>query len=101
VEAGHDGAEYVLTGPESLSHREQVATIGEGIGRPLHFEEISPDEARRELPFPAPAMDMLLKAWAAALGHPALVTAAVEEITGGPARTFRDWVADHAGELRA
>lgn len=100
LEEGHEGAEYVLTGPESLSHREQVITIGEGIGRPLRFEEISPEEARRELPFPAPAMDMLLKAWAAALGHPALVTSTVEEITGRPARTFRDWVADHAAELR-
>ncbi len=100
VEEGLDGAEPVLTGPEPLSHREQVAAIGEGIGRPLRFEEISPDEARRELSFPAPALDMLLKAWSAALGHPALVTSTVAEITGRPARTFRDWVADHAGELR-
>jgi uncharacterized protein YbjT (DUF2867 family) len=100
LEEGHEGAEYVLTGPESLSHREQVAAIGEGIGRPVRFEEISPEEARCELPFPAPALDMLLKAWAAALGHPALVTSTVAEITGRPARTFRDWVADHAGELR-
>jgi uncharacterized protein YbjT (DUF2867 family) len=100
LEDGHEGAEYVLTGPESLSHREQVATIGEVIGRPLRFEEISPEEARRELPFPTPALDMLLRAWAAAMGHPAFVTSTVEEITGRPARTFRDWVADHAGELR-
>ena len=99
LEEGHDGAEPVLTGPEPLSHREQVSTIGEVIGRPLRFEEISPDEARRELPFPAPVLDMLLKAWAAALGHPALVTSTVAEITGRPARTFRSWVADHAGEL--
>lgn len=101
VEEGLDGAEPVLTGPEPLSHREQVAAIGEGIGRPLRLAEISPDEARRELPFPAPALEMLLKAWAAALGHPALVTAAVAEITGRPARTFRDWVADHAVAFRA
>ncbi|HET9210691.1 MAG TPA: NAD(P)H-binding protein [Thermoanaerobaculia bacterium] len=101
LEEGHEGAEYVLTGPESLTHREQVATIGEGIGRPLRLEEISPEEARREIPFPAPAMDMLLKAWAAALGHPALVTSTVAEITGRPARTFREWVGDHAGDLRA
>ncbi|PYQ58949.1 MAG: hypothetical protein DMF53_19595 [Acidobacteria bacterium] len=101
LEDGLEGAEPVLTGPESLSHREQVATIGEGIGRPLRFEEISPDEARRELPFPAPVMDMLLKAWAAAMGHPALVTSTVAEITGKPARTFREWVADHAEAFRA
>ena len=28
-EDGHAGAEYVLTGPQSLSQSEQVATIGE------------------------------------------------------------------------
>ncbi|MFL6263059.1 MAG: NAD(P)H-binding protein [Thermoanaerobaculia bacterium] len=101
LEDGHGRAEYVLTGPESLSQREQVTAIGEGIGRPLRFEEISSEEARRELPFPASALDMLLKAWAAALGHPALVTSTVEEVTGKPARSFRDWVSDHTGELRA
>lgn len=99
LEEGHDGAEYVLTGPESLSQREQVATIGEVIGRPLRFEELSPDEARRELPFPAPAQDMLLNAWRAALGQPALVTSTVAEVTGSPARTFCDWVIDHAEEF--
>jgi len=101
LEEGHDGAEYVLTGPQSLSQREQVVTIGEVIGRPLRLEELSPEEARRELPFPVPALNMLLNAWAAAIGQPALVTSTVEEITGRPARTFRDWVVDHAEDFRA
>lgn len=83
LEAGHDGAEYVLTGPQSLSQLEQVATIADVIGRPLRFEELSPDEARRELGFPEGAINMLLNAWAAAIGQPALVTATVAEITGG------------------
>jgi uncharacterized protein YbjT (DUF2867 family) len=99
LETGHEGAEYVLTGPESLSHREQVVTIGEVIGRPLRFEEMSPEEARRELPFPAGALNMLLNAWSAAVGIPAFVTSTVAEITGRPARTFRDWVTDHAEEF--
>jgi len=101
LEAGHDGAGYVLTGPESLSQLEQVATIGDVIGRSLRFEEMSPEEARRELLAPAPVVDMLLNAWAAALGQPALVTSTVAEITGRPAGTFRDWVTDHAEEFRA
>jgi uncharacterized protein YbjT (DUF2867 family) len=101
LEDGHEGAEYVLTGPQSLSQREQVATIGDVIGRPLRLEEISPDEARRELSFPAPALSMLLNAWAAAVGVPALVTSTVAEITGRPARTFRDWATDHAEAFRA
>lgn len=100
LEDGHEGKDYVLTGPESLTQREQVVTIGEVIGRPLRLEEISPDEAHRELGFPAPALSMLLNAWAAAVGQPALVTSKVEEITGRPARTFRDWVMDHAEEVR-
>jgi uncharacterized protein YbjT (DUF2867 family) len=95
-EDGHAGAEYVLTGPESLSQLEQLSTIGRVIGRSLRVEEISPDEARREgLP------RMLLDAWAAAVGQPAFVTSKVEEITGAPARTFLNWATDHAREFRA
>ena len=101
LDAGHNGAEYVLTGPGSLSHREQVQTIGEVIGRTVRFEEITPDEARRQLGFPEPAMTMLLDAWAAALGQPAFISPAAAEITGRRARTFREWVADHAVEFGA
>jgi uncharacterized protein YbjT (DUF2867 family) len=102
LERGHDRGDYVLTGPAALNHREQIATIGEVIGKPLRLEEISPEEARRELLtiMPAPAIEMLLKAWAAALGHPALVTSTVSDITGTPARTYRDWVTDHLAEFR-
>lgn len=101
LEAGHDGAEYVLTGPQSLSQLEQVITIGDVIGRSLRFAEISPEEWRREMLAPASVANMLLDAWAAAIGQPALVTSTVAEITGSPARTFRDWVTDHAEEFRA
>jgi uncharacterized protein YbjT (DUF2867 family) len=102
-EDGHARAEYVLTGPQSLSQFEQISTIGRVIGRSLRIEEISPDEARRELLalMPAFIVNMLLDAWAAGIGQPALVTSTVAEITGAPARTFRDWATDHAAEFRA
>ncbi len=48
-EIGHAGADYVLTGPESLSQAEQVEIIGQVIGRPLRLQDISPEEARREM----------------------------------------------------
>ena len=100
-EDGHAGAEYVLTGPQSMSQFEQVQTIGSVIGRSLRMEEISPDEARRELLaiMPAFIVNMLLDAWAAAIGQPALVTSTVAEITGAPARTFHEWANDHAAEF--
>jgi len=45
---GHTGGDYVLTGPESLSQAEQVKIIGDVRGRPIRFEELSPDEFRSE-----------------------------------------------------
>ncbi|HKQ73651.1 MAG TPA: NAD(P)H-binding protein [Blastocatellia bacterium] len=101
-EDGHGGKDYVLTGPQSLSQSEQVSIIGAVIGRSLRFEEISPEEARRELlaVMPLPVIQMLLNAWAAAIGQPAFVTSAVANITGTPALTFRDWAIDHAAEFR-
>jgi uncharacterized protein YbjT (DUF2867 family) len=102
-EDGHSGAEYVLTGPQSLSQFEQISIIGRVVGRSLLIEEMSPDEARRELLalMPAFVVNMLLGAWGAAIGQPAFVTSAVAEITGTPARTFREWATDHAAEFRA
>jgi uncharacterized protein YbjT (DUF2867 family) len=101
-EEGHVGADYVLTGPESLSQFEQISTIGRTIGRSLRIVEISPDEARRELQRigPLPAVNMLLDAWAAAIGQPAHVTSTVAEITGAPPRTFLQWTRDNAAEFR-
>jgi uncharacterized protein YbjT (DUF2867 family) len=92
------GGDYVLTGPESLSQAAQVRTIGDAIGRQLRLEELSPDEFRRETAgtWPPAITDMLLGAWQAALGRPAFVTSAVEEILGSPPRTFYTWAADNA-----
>ena len=100
-EDGHAGAEYVLTGPQSLSQFEQLSAIGRVIGRSLRIEEISPGEARRELLtiMPLPAVNMLLQAWAAAIGQAAHVTSTVAEITGAPPHTFLDWATDSAAEF--
>jgi uncharacterized protein YbjT (DUF2867 family) len=98
----HFGAEYVLTGPQSLSQFEQISTIGRAIGRTLSIQEIPPDEAQSELSATMPAfiVKMLLDAWSAGVGLPAFVTSTVAEITGTPARTFFDWANDHAADFR-
>jgi len=100
-EEGHDGRDYVLTGPEPVTQRQQVEIIGEVIGRPLRFEEISEEAARTEMlaMMPPPIADMLLRAYAAAVGQPAYVTSTVAELTGTPAASFRRWVQDHAQDL--
>ena len=101
-EDGHSGGDYVLTGPESLTQYEQVATVGRAIGRSLRIEEMSPEEARREwlATWPPPVVNMLLTAWRAAIGQPAYVTSTVAEVTGRPARTFLNWATDHAAAFQ-
>ena len=95
---GPIGRDLVLTGPEALTQADQVRIIGEAIGRPLRFEELSPDEFRAATAgkWPAPAVEMLLAAWGASLGHPAYMTSTVADILGAPPRAFRRWATDHA-----
>jgi uncharacterized protein YbjT (DUF2867 family) len=98
---GHASKEYVITGPESLTQRELLRIIGEAIGRPLRFEELAPDAARQDVlaTWPGAIADMLLSAYAAAVARPSHVTTTVAEVTGTPARLFRDWAVDHATEF--
>jgi len=101
TEDDHNHAEYVLTGPQSLSQREQISTIAGVLGRGLHIEEMSPEQARRDglTSVPAPGVNMLLDAWAAASGQLAHVTDTVAQLTGTPAREFRAWVTDHISQF--
>jgi len=100
---GHAGGDHVLTGPESLSQAEQVSIIGDVVGRRITFEELSPDEFRRETEgsWPRPVLDMLLAAWGATMGRPAFVTSTVFDILGSPPRSFRQWAVDHAADFTA
>jgi uncharacterized protein YbjT (DUF2867 family) len=100
-EEGHDGRDYVLTGPESVTQRQQVETIGHAIGRPLRFEELSPEAGRTQMlaMMPPPIADMLLSAYGAAVNRPAFVTSTVGDLTGTPAATFRQWAEDHTQDF--
>jgi uncharacterized protein YbjT (DUF2867 family) len=102
-EDGHAGGDYVLTGPEALSQARQVGIIGEVIGRPLEFHELTPDEFRQETAgtWPRPAVDMLLAAWGATMGVPPYVTTTVSDILGSSPRTFAQWAMDHAHAFHA
>jgi uncharacterized protein YbjT (DUF2867 family) len=97
------GSRLELTGPRSLTRAEQIATIGEVVGRPLVLREVPPAAARAGLlgqGFPAGFADALLAMQAAAVGHPAPTTGTVAEVLGRPARTFAEWVADHVDAFR-
>lgn len=103
TEDTHAGKKYVLSGPDTLTQIRQAHIIGEVIGRPVRFEETTPEVAREELTAAfgdAAAAKASLKVWASFVEEPETVTSTVEEVTGKPARTFRQWATDHADDFR-
>jgi uncharacterized protein YbjT (DUF2867 family) len=99
TEDGHAEARYVLSGPEVLTQAEQLAAIGEAIGRDLAWEELPKQAAVEAL---AAAWgdrgfaEDAVNAWEWFVDHPEIVTSTVSDITGAPARRFADWAAANA-----
>jgi uncharacterized protein YbjT (DUF2867 family) len=90
---GHEGQAYWLTGPEALTQQEHIETIAAVIGRPIELVEVAPQDAVPKRPEFVIRMTMdIMKA-------PCVVTPTVEEVTGVPARSFRQWAEDHAKDF--
>jgi uncharacterized protein YbjT (DUF2867 family) len=97
------GRRLELTGPQSLTHQQLVTSIGEVLDRPLRFQELPPEVAKQGMiqqGIPEPFVEALLARYAREVGQPAPVTGEVERILGRPARTYAEWVADHAAAFR-
>lgn len=103
TEDGHAGVGYELTGPSVVTQTEQVRLIGEAIGRPLRWVELSEVDARtrlREQGWPPEFIDGALAHWARIVTEPEPVTDTVEKLTGAPARSFAQWAGEHADAFR-
>ncbi|MGZ3147658.1 NAD(P)H-binding protein [Lentzea chajnantorensis] len=90
-----------LTGPESLTFRRELEIVGEVLGRELVVNGLTREEGEAQMSafVPPPVLTSLLNQWEAAVGVPAETGATAERITGKPARTFRQWVEEHASFL--
>ncbi|MFE4022360.1 SDR family oxidoreductase [Streptomyces sp. NPDC059101] len=99
----HAGQVHRLTGPEELTNAQQVAAIGEAVGRPTRIEQISEDEAAEAMAgphFPLAAARQLVRLFGQSVDAPAFArTETVERVTGHPARTFAQWAREHAGDF--
>lgn len=101
TEDRHRGARYVLSGPETVTQLEQVQAIGEAIGRPLRWEELSGEDVREQIAdLLGKIPDSALDTWAAFVDTPERVTTTVQDITGTRARSFSEWALDHAEQFR-
>ncbi|MCF6471886.1 NAD-dependent epimerase/dehydratase family protein [Nonomuraea sp. MG754425] len=97
--AGHT---YELSGPQPLTTVERVAILGEVLGRPLRFTELSPRELRTALAagHPPAVADAMIGILAAATGTTAPILPGVHQATGGPPKTYAEWATRHASHFR-
>ncbi|MDH2429203.1 SDR family oxidoreductase [Sphaerisporangium sp. TRM90804] len=100
---GHEGKSYPLTGPEALTPKERVAKISAALGRPIEFAQLTPQQARDNwvmLGAPEELIDAVQSVLADDSGRWARVYPTVEQLTGRPARSFDQWLADHLEAFR-
>jgi uncharacterized protein YbjT (DUF2867 family) len=92
---------YRITGPEALRAAERVAILGDALGRELVFQPLSNEEARTEMSasMPAAYVDAFFDFFVAGSLDETTVLPTVEEVTGRPPRTFREWAQAHAQDF--
>jgi uncharacterized protein YbjT (DUF2867 family) len=95
--------DLLLTGPQRITPRQQVATIADRLGIDITFTPIPPDtvrQARQAAGAPEWATDGLLRSFEHAHDYPLAPTDTVARITGHPPRDYRQWVTDHVAAFR-
>lgn len=99
TEDGHANRRYELTGPEDLSFSDVARILSGAVNRDVCFEDVAPEAARAALVqsgLPGWFADDLVEVFGQVRdGRCAGVTATVQEITGHPARSLRDFLRDH------
>jgi len=90
---GHAERVYRLSGPESLLPADQVEILAAALGRPLRLIAQTDDEARAEMltQMPSQYVDAFFDFYARGSLDESAVLPTVEEVTGRPPNTFRDW----------
>lgn len=102
---GHVGHGYILNGPEALTAREQVEILSDVLGHSIEFVAITPEQAAKEAienGTPAQlvaAMQNLNELFQA--GRASVIADDIENLTGIPPRTFRDWAERHIDAFRS
>lgn len=102
---GHEGRDYVLTGPESLTFAEAGAALAAGLGRPVAYVDI-PDEALHSAitgaGMPDAVGDMVVQINRnARAGNLAEATPTVADLTGRPPRSLEQFARDNAAAFAA
>ncbi|RDV15110.1 SDR family NAD(P)-dependent oxidoreductase [Pontibacter diazotrophicus] len=97
--SGHEGKAYELTGPEAISNQQAAQIIGEVTGTQVQYVDVPADAARSamlEKKAPEWMVDAMLELESAySEGRFSDTTDTVQQLTGRPPHSFRQFVKDH------
>ncbi|MEU7472799.1 NAD(P)H-binding protein [Streptomyces sp. NPDC044984] len=99
----HHGRTYTLTGPERITPRQQARAIGAALGHEVSVEEISREEAHRQMaPFMgAQTAHAVLDLMGGDVNDELLtVHDTVPRVTGSPALPFARWATENVAAFR-
>ncbi|MFZ0379465.1 MAG: hypothetical protein WCD11_15800 [Solirubrobacteraceae bacterium] len=87
-----------MSGPEALSPADRVAILAEVLGRELHFDGQTNEEARTEMSaaMPAEYVDAFFRFFVDGDLDESAVFTTVQDVTGRPPRSFEAWARAHA-----
>jgi uncharacterized protein YbjT (DUF2867 family) len=98
TEEGHEGAVYTLTGPAAISFYEVAEALSEVLGKEVRYVDISLEDAKRAM------LNMGLSEWRADVlieyakahseGYSNFTTQDVEQLTGNPATSYKEFATD-------
>jgi uncharacterized protein YbjT (DUF2867 family) len=102
LDPAHDGRTYVLSGPAALTPAERLRILGAALGRSLHLEPQSNEDARAQMTsqMPSAYVDAFFDFYVDGSLDESEVQPAVREILGREPRTFEQWAAAHADAFR-
>lgn len=101
---GHGGHGYLLTGPESLTSREQTEILADVLDRPIELHVPTPEQFAQESiehgtpPQLAAALRNLHELFRA--DRASVLTDDIANLTGVAPRTFREWSEHHTDAFR-
>lgn len=101
-EDGHAGRAYELTGPASISPREQAAVFAEALREEVRFVELSREQAHARMAefMPEQVVTGTLDVLGVPLPAEQKIGSDVETVLHRPARPFGEWVARNLAAFR-
>jgi uncharacterized protein YbjT (DUF2867 family) len=99
---GHEDKIHVLSGPDPLRPADRLLILGKALGRRLHLDALSNDDARRQMSdeMPRSYVDAFFDFYVDGTLDESQPLRTVQEILGRQPRSFAQWATAHAEAFR-